>query len=73
MIRSFCYITLISFFGANWRRSVCCYLPDMRPLTQDESKAVFEKLANYIVRGSQLREVAQPLLFGCTREKILCI
>lgn len=42
----------------------------MRPLTQDESKAVFEKLANYIVRGSHLHKVVLPLLSGCPRVKI---
>ena len=34
--------------------------PDMRPLTEDESKAVFSKLANYIVSACALYRRSTP-------------
>jgi hypothetical protein len=42
----------------------------MRPLTEDESKAVFEKLANYIVSGSwSLRPYGRTYASGTQGEK----
>ena len=41
----------------------------MRPLTEDESKAVFEKLANYIASNS-LSSPALVLMLPVQREKI---
>ena len=47
------------------RSSLSCTLPthpplDMRPLTEDESKAVFSKLANYIVSACALYRRSTP-------------
>jgi len=50
------------------KQNFTCHVHSMRPLTEDESKAVFTKIANYIVSASSFLLIYLVLMYG--REKI---